>query len=123
MHLAHISLNRTGKSKVKKKFRSAEEAKQYRELAKNWEEIESKWKPSTSLSIDRQPLQYKLSTPVGRETARISSLNTKHTGAVSSKPSPKYTGTLIAGIATLHKSNAVPILNKQDAEDISKMRR
>ena len=35
----------------------------------------------------------------------------------------KYTGTNILGIATMHKSNMVPITNKQAAKDISKMRR
>jgi hypothetical protein len=43
--------------------------------------------------------------------------------ACSKRESQKYTGTLIKGIATMHKSNAVPILNQQDAEEISKMRR
>jgi hypothetical protein len=41
----------------------------------------------------------------------------------SRKESPKYTGSLIKGIATMHKSNAVPVLNEQDAVDISRMRR
>ncbi|MAJ53263.1 MAG: hypothetical protein CME51_04400 [Halieaceae bacterium] len=35
----------------------------------------------------------------------------------------EYTGTLIKGISTMHKSNAVPIINQQEAEDIAKMRR
>lgn len=35
----------------------------------------------------------------------------------------RYTGTLIKGIATMHKSNAVPIMNKEQAIDISNMRR
>lgn len=39
------------------------------------------------------------------------------------KESMKYTGTLIRGIATMHKSNAVPVIEKSHAEDISKMRR
>lgn len=34
-----------------------------------------------------------------------------------------YTGDRLIGIATLHKSNMVPVFHKQDAEDISKMRR
>ena len=34
----------------------------------------------------------------------------------------QYTGTLIKGIATMHKSNAVPITNKQAGIDISNMR-
>jgi hypothetical protein len=37
--------------------------------------------------------------------------------------SQKYTGTLIKGIATMHKSNAVPIINQEQAADIAKMRR
>lgn len=34
-----------------------------------------------------------------------------------------YTGTAMIGVATLHKSNAVPVFSEQDAKDISKMRR
>lgn len=34
-----------------------------------------------------------------------------------------YTGDLIKGIATMHKSNAVPVINKEQATDISNMRR
>jgi len=39
------------------------------------------------------------------------------------KESPIYTGTLVKGIATMHKSNAVPVISQQEAEDISNMRR
>ena len=44
----------------------------------------------------------------------------------SSAPKPEakvYTGGNLKGIATMHKSNMVPVFNSQDAEDISKMRR
>ena len=41
----------------------------------------------------------------------------------SSKDKKQYTGTTIIGIATMHKSNLVPVTNKKAAEDISKMRR
>ena len=34
-----------------------------------------------------------------------------------------YTGTLIKGISTLHKSNAVPIISQEEAIDIANMRR
>ena len=34
-----------------------------------------------------------------------------------------YTGTLITGIATMHKSNSVPVINKTQAEEIARMRR
>ena len=35
----------------------------------------------------------------------------------------EYTGTLVKGIATMHKSNAVPVISDEEAESISKMRR
>jgi hypothetical protein len=39
------------------------------------------------------------------------------------KERPKYTGTLVIGIATMHKSNAVPVIDQQQAIDIARMRR
>lgn len=39
------------------------------------------------------------------------------------KEPQKYTGTLIKGIATMHKSNAVPVIDDQHAKDIARMRR
>tara|TARA_B100000424_G_C22644894_1_gene356102 strand:- start:242 stop:604 length:363 start_codon:yes stop_codon:yes gene_type:complete len=40
------------------------------------------------------------------------------------KESMKYTGDLIEGIATMHKSNAVPVMKgTNQAKDIAKMRR
>lgn len=40
----------------------------------------------------------------------------------SKKEAKSYTGTLIKGIATMHKSNAVPITSDDQAKDISAMR-
>jgi hypothetical protein len=39
------------------------------------------------------------------------------------KESLKYTGTLVKGIATMHKSNAVPVIDEEQMKDISRMRR
>lgn len=36
---------------------------------------------------------------------------------------PEYTGTLIKGISTMHKSNAVPIISEQEAKEHASMRR
>jgi hypothetical protein len=44
-------------------------------------------------------------------------------GHCHKKENPMYTGTLVKGIATMHKSNAVPVISQQEAEDIAKMRR
>ena len=35
----------------------------------------------------------------------------------------EYTGSLVTGIATMHKSNIVPVINEQEAKDIARMRR
>ena len=43
--------------------------------------------------------------------------------ASSGRTDKKYTGNLITGIATMHKSNSVPIINKQQGIDIANMRR
>ena len=44
-------------------------------------------------------------------------------GNTSAPESKKYTGTLVKGIATMHKSNAVPIIDQEQATDIANMRR
>ena len=44
-------------------------------------------------------------------------------GVAARVESPRYTGTLIKGIGTMHKSNAVPIINKEEMRDIARMRR
>jgi hypothetical protein len=42
---------------------------------------------------------------------------------VDKKEVLQYTGTLVKGIATMHKSNAVPVISQEEAESIAKMRR
>jgi hypothetical protein len=42
-------------------------------------------------------------------------------GQGTKKESPRYTGTLIKGIATMHKSNAVPVINQKEATEIARM--
>lgn len=37
--------------------------------------------------------------------------------------STKYTGTLVKGIATMHKSNAVPVISEEQAVEVATMRR
>ena len=44
-------------------------------------------------------------------------------GVTFAKKPNEYTGTLIKGIATMHKSNAVPVINQDQMEEISRMRR
>ena len=57
---------------------------------------------------------------------RIPSLNSDFRdlqNACAKREPQRYTGTLIKGIATMHKSNAVPVINDEQAKEISQMRR
>jgi hypothetical protein len=45
------------------------------------------------------------------------------TGVTFAKKPNVYTGDKLLGIATMHKSNIVPVFSKEDAEEISRMRR
>ena len=59
-----------------------------------------------------------------RETPYIPSLSVNVSqDSCTKRESIKYTGTLVKGIATMHKSNAVPIFSDEEAKDIAKMRR
>lgn len=49
--------------------------------------------------------------------------HTTTTPFVAVEKKQTYTGTAMLGIATMHKSNAVPVFSEQDAHDISRMRR
>ena len=57
-----------------------------------------------------------------RSTDHIPSINTGQAIAAK-KPVLQYTGDAMIGIGQLHKSNAIPIFQAEDAIDISKMRR
>lgn len=57
-----------------------------------------------------------------RETPEIPSLG-EDPGVALKKESPCYTGTLVKGVAVMHKSNAVPVINDEQATDIARMRR
>ena len=129
MHLVGPALTMTGKRKGKIKFRNSEEARKYRELQSDWHDLQKKWGVEQETKKQKRamaaaPLVYSLNTPVGRtNTHHIKSLDTGHSGPVSSKPTPKYTGTKILGIGTMHKSNAVPVFSDEEAQDISRVRR
>lgn len=79
-------------------------------------------KPTKTIKTVTQKFTYSLSAPAGRETKFIPSLNTGNVAATKAAPK-MYTGDKVLGIATLHKSNAVPVFNSQEAVDISSMRR
>ena len=126
MHLCGPALTMTGKKKGRVKFRNAAEAQRARELAADWEKLKARWSvPAPGRSKKKfEPLtgSYQLTTPTGRPTTHdIPSLGMM---GVATKADPKvYTGTKVKGIATMHKSNAVPVFSDEEAVEISRMRR
>lgn len=60
--------------------------------------------------------------PPGRETPQYLSVDTGFIPSTKSLPKI-YTGDKMKGIATMHKSNAVPVFTDNEAKDISSMRR
>ena len=124
MHIVGPWLTTTGKKKSKVKFRNADEARKAREQAEAWNKLlKNHGVTKTKAKTQVQPLVYSLSAPPGRATNKhIPSKNTGD-GIAYSKQIPKYTGTKILGIGTMHKSNAVPIFSDDEAKSISTMRR
>ncbi len=129
MHLVGPALTTTGKKKGKKKFASAEHARKARELDEAWKELQKKWgveqeerKRSRAMAAAPLSSSYSLSIPAGRDTT--AHIKSKDTGGNATLKAPKvYTGTKVKGIATMHKSNAVPGFSDEEAIDIAKMRR
>ena len=60
--------------------------------------------------------------PYRRSTQEYKSLDITKSDTEKKEPM-RYTGTVVIGISTMHKSNAVPIINQQEAIDIANMRR
>lgn len=103
------------------KFQSSKVFKDKKKAAKSGEqkhkEVYKKYVPAKS-SDYVPPQVYR------REgTANIPSRVTAVAIGTPRKESTKYTGDKLVGIATMHKSNMVPVFKRQDAIDIAQMRR
>jgi len=127
MHLHHPSLSLAGKKKGKVKFRNAEEARKSRQLDADWQELQKKWgvdaeNKKRQRAMSAPALTYSLGAPAGRgNTNHIPSKVTA--GGSTASVTKVYTGTKVKGIATMHKSNAVPVFSDEEAVEISRMRR
>jgi len=123
MHLVGPWLTTTGKRKGPRKFRTAEAAQRARQCAEDWENLKKRWdvdttKKSTPAALSSQP------APFRRDTGpRIPSVDSGGAGSCTVQPAKVYTGDAMLGIATMHKSNMVPVFSEREAVFISKMRR
>jgi len=127
MHLEGPWLSTTGKRKGKVKFRNAEEARKARELDESWKALQKKWAveeedKKRKRAMSAETLSYNLSAGITRTTKHIPSRG-DGMGNATMAPPKVYTGTKVKGIATMHKSNAVPVFSDEEAVAISSMRR
>ena len=114
----------SGRSKAKKKpgwrERKAKHDAWLRENGCHPDQIKARKKEYKPLQISQAE---KDSEAKRREfDEKYPSMNTMR-GNTAKKEPQQYTGTLIKGIAQMHKSNAVPIINKEQAVEVAKMRR
>jgi len=90
-----------------------------RELQASWDAILNKYlakNPVDPKALREMPI-YR------REVPFIPSLQMTTVDNCPKKEPLQYTGTKMLGIATMHKSNSVPVFSAEEAVDISRMRR
>jgi hypothetical protein len=106
--------------KCKKRKVSKAKKLQHEEWLSSINSLSTNFSKTKSTKISNSFPSYKI--PAGRETPQFASLDT---GFVAlTKPNPNsYTGNKMKGIATMHKSNAVPVFTDTEAKEISSMRR
>jgi hypothetical protein len=127
MHLEGPWLSTTGKKKGKKKFASAEHARKSRDLDESWRELQKKWgieaeEKKRKRAMSAEPYKSPATNYRGSDLPKLPSRDTGG-GNATLAPAKVYTGTKVKGIATMHKSNAVPIFSDEQAVDIARMRR
>ena len=127
MHMEGPWLSTTGKRKGKQKWTSSEQKQKAKMLEDEWQMLQKRWGADAEQAKRTRALKAKpYKPPVNSRLAElrvIPSVADTHTGAVTIKQTPQYTGDKIVGIGTMHKSNAVPIFSEQEAKEISSMRR
>jgi hypothetical protein len=127
-HLEGPWLSTTGKKKGKQKFRSAEAKARSEANNREWKELLKAYDITDAERKRNRALKSPVLTNAfpayrGSEQPRLPSASPETWQACVRPADKTYTGSAIVGISTLHKSNAVPVFSKQDAIDISKMRR
>jgi len=129
MHLAHPSLTTTGKKKGKKKWASAEAKRRSEKAVAERDAMlrEYNIRPQERKcrkGKDLKGTETKNMHPRYQDHLKQEITSHEPSWAVCGKPPErKYTGTLVKGIATMHKSNAVPVINEEEMISISRMRR
>ena len=121
MHLLPVfySTTNTKKRKVRKKTQSLLAAERAHEKYLKKMGIGSR----SSVGLEQRSSKPWVTGSSPVECAKLESCKPTYNSSMAKKPENVYTGTEIIGIAQMHKSNAVPVRGKKQAEEIAKMRR
>ena len=115
----------SGKSKAKKKpgwkERQAKHDAQLRANDVHPDQLKARKKEFKPLQISQADLDRQKAKD--EYNKKYPSMSDGMRGNTFKKEPQQYTGTLVKGIAQMHKSNAVPIINKEQAIEVAKMRR
>jgi hypothetical protein len=127
MSLVGPWLSTTGKRRGKHKFRNAEAAAKARMNEESWKELQKRWgieeeDRKRDRALKAKPYEPP-PQPYRRDTGPRHASKPDTRGVAVRAPDKVYTGDAMIGIGQLHKSNAIPIFQAEDAVDISKMRR
>lgn len=127
MHLEGPWLSTTGRKRGPKKWASSEAKRKSEQLDESWKELlkrqgiqeENKRRSRAMTAETWAPPK---PTYRGSDQPKLPSRNSGG-GNATLAPAKIYTGTKVKGIATMHKSNAVPVFSDEEAIAISSMRR
>lgn len=108
----------TGSKKKPRKLTKAE-----LEAQEAFKKMQAKWDKVPKFATTRKPVKVEKIVEVEEVIHKDVSRPAFQPVVNAKKESPKYSGTSIVGIATLHKSNAVPVFSNEEAIEVSKMRR
>ena len=81
-----------------------------------------KWKTLSAMRDVPSPVLVPPEIGIPNRNPQARSLSTSG-GSAAKLKSNVYTGDQVVGIATLHKSNAVPVFSQEEAKDVARMRR
>ena len=101
-------------------------SKKDKQLAAEWQQKMTEWASVKKFCSAKAESNRTVSVVVTKQYIRESEpVRSRVTagGDTAKRAGGKYTGTKMIGIAAMHKSNLVPVFAKDNAEDISKMRR
>ena len=96
-----------------------------RELAEAERQMLTKWANMPKFARTPRPVIVEAYKPPAPHIRPIEPRNSVSTvgGSTALKPKQQYTGDKVKGVATMHKSNAVPVFSEQEAIEVARMRR